>query len=89
MARHHVLGMIVFANEIWQIASITLNLPQNCTSTQVGRSFFFLLARFCYIFVLFLRAADLFLNSVTDGGPVRDAVIMCEKPSNNRIDGDR
>lgn len=88
MARHHVLEMIVFANEIWQIASITLNLPQNCTSTQAGRSFFFL-ARFCYIFVFFPRAADLFLNSVTDGLPVRDAVIMCEKPSNNRIDGDR
>lgn len=41
VARHHVLEMIVFANEIWQIASITLNLPQNCTSTQAGRSFFF------------------------------------------------
>lgn len=40
-------------------------------------------------FVLFPRAADLFLNSVTDGGPVGDAVIMCEKPSNNRIGGDR
>lgn len=87
MARHHVLEMIVFANEIWQIASITLNLPQNCTSTQAGRSF--LGGGLDSVTFSSFFQADLFLNSVTDGGPVRDAVIMCEKPSNNRIDGDR
>lgn len=89
MARHHVLGMIVFANEIW---TNCFNHFESATKLHIYSSrqiFFFLLARFCYIFVLFPRAADLFLNSVTDGGPVRDAVIMCEKPSNNRIDGDR
>lgn len=78
--------MITFTKRNWQIASITLIVPQNCTPKQAADLF---AARFCYIFVLFPRAADLFLNSETDGGPVRDAVIMCEKPSNNRIGGDR
>lgn len=44
---------------------------------------------FSFFFSFFSRAEDLFLNIVTEGGQVGIAVIIFEKPSNNRINGDR
>lgn len=65
----------------WNLANC-FNHFQSATKLHIysSRQIIIFLARLCYIFVLFPRAADLFLNSVTDGRPVRDAVIMCESP---------